>query len=76
MLKTEVTSSMIWTFLLGLAAIILLSAGQTSLKFGLNAIGGVSLADGLAGVFKLFQTPWVIVAKFGVMAGCAVETGF
>ena len=61
MLKTEVTSRMIWTFLLGLAAIMLLSAGQTALKFGLNTIGGVSLSDGLAGVFKLFQTPWVIV---------------
>src|SRR5512137_1698012 len=59
--KTEVTSSMVWTFLLGLAAIILLSAGQTSLKFGLNAIGGVSLSDGLAGILKLLQTPWVIV---------------
>jgi multidrug transporter EmrE-like cation transporter len=52
---------MIWTLLLGLVAITLLSAGQTSLKFGLNAIGGVSLSDGLAGVFKLFQTPWVVV---------------
>ena len=61
MLKTEVTSRMVWTFLLGLAAIMLLSAGQTALKFGLNTIGGVSLSDGLAGVFKLFQTPWVIV---------------
>ncbi len=52
---------MIWTFILGLVAIMLLSAGQTSLKFGLNAIGGVSLADGITGFFKLFQTPWVIV---------------
>jgi drug/metabolite transporter (DMT)-like permease len=43
---------MIGTFLLGLVAIILLSAGQTSMKAGLNAIGGVSLADG---------PPWVIV---------------
>ncbi len=52
---------MTWTFLLGLVAIMLLSAGQTSLKFGLNAIGGVSLSDGLAGFFRLFETPWVIV---------------
>lgn len=52
---------MLGTILLGLVAIILLSAGQTALKAGLNAIGGVSLADGLAGIFKLFQTPWVIV---------------
>lgn len=52
---------MISTFILGLVAIMLLSAGQTSLKFGLNAIDGVSLADGLAGVLKLFQTPWIFV---------------
>jgi drug/metabolite transporter (DMT)-like permease len=52
---------MIGTFLLGLVAIMLLSAGQTSMKFGLNTIGGVSLADGIVGFFKLLQTPWVIV---------------
>ena len=61
MLKTEVSSRMISTFLLGLVAIMLLSAGQTAIKFGLNAVGGVSLSDGLAGVFKLLQTPWVII---------------
>lgn len=52
---------MIGTLLLGLVAIMLLSAGQTSIKAGLNAIGGVSLADGPLGFLKLFQTPWVIV---------------
>ena len=52
---------MIGTILLGLLAIVLLSAGQTSLKFGLNAIGGVSLSEGVAALFKLLQTPWVIV---------------
>ena len=52
---------MIGTFLLGLVAIMLLSAGQTALKAGLNAIGGVNLADGPMGFLKLFQTPWVIV---------------
>jgi len=52
---------MIGTFLLGLVAIMLLSAGQTALKAGLNAIGGISLADGPMGFLKLFQTPWVIV---------------
>ncbi len=52
---------MIGTLLLGLVAIMLLSAGQTSLKFGLNDIGGVSLGDGLAALFKLFRTPWVMV---------------
>ena len=62
--KLEVTSSMIGTLLLGLFSIMLLSAGQTSLKYGLTAIDGVSLSDGLAGVFKLFQTPWVIVGFF------------
>jgi drug/metabolite transporter (DMT)-like permease len=59
--KVEVTRSMIGTFLLGLVAIMLLSAGQTALKAGLNAIGGVNLADGPMGFLKLFQTPWVIV---------------
>jgi multidrug transporter EmrE-like cation transporter len=58
--KLEVGFPMIGTFLLGLVSIMLLSAGQTSLKYGLNAIGGVSLADGLS-FLKLFQTPWVIV---------------
>ncbi len=59
--RVEVNASMVGTFVLGLVAIMLLSAGQTSLKFGLNNIGGVSLSDGLAGLFKLFQTPWVVV---------------
>ncbi len=49
------------TILLGLVAIVLLSAGQTSIKAGLNAIGGVSLAEGVGSFLKLFQTPWVIV---------------
>lgn len=59
--KTKEKSSMLGTIILGLVAIMLLSAGQTALKAGLNAIGGVSLADGVGGIFKLFQTPWVIV---------------
>lgn len=59
---------MVGTFILGLVAIMLLSAGQTSLKFGLNTIGGISLSEGIVGLFKLFQTPWVIVgfACYGV----------
>jgi drug/metabolite transporter (DMT)-like permease len=61
MQKPEVASSMIGTFLLGLVSIMLLSAGQTSLKYGLTVIGGVSLGDGLGGAFKLLQTPWVVV---------------
>jgi len=61
---------MIGTLLLGLFSIMLLSAGQTSLKYGLTVIDGVSLSDGLAGAFKLFQTPWVIVGFifYGVSA--------
>jgi drug/metabolite transporter (DMT)-like permease len=65
MQKMEVSSTMIGTLILGLVAIMLLSAGQTSLKFGLNAIGGVSLAGGITSFLKLFQTPWVIVG-FGL----------
>lgn len=57
----EVSRSMIGTLMLGLVAIILLSAGQTSMKAGLNAIGGISLADGPMGFLKLVQTPWVII---------------
>lgn len=52
---------MLGTFLLGLVSIMLLSAGQTSIKYGLTVIGGVSLSDGMMGAFKLFQTPWVFV---------------
>jgi drug/metabolite transporter (DMT)-like permease len=54
---------MVGTFLLGLVSIMLLSAGQTSLKYGLNAIDGVSLTDAMS-FLKLFQTPWVIVGFF------------
>lgn len=54
-------SNMIGTLILGLLAILLLSAGQTLLKFGLNSVGGVSLAQGLATWLKLLQTPWVLV---------------
>lgn len=49
------------TFVMGLIAIILLSAGQASIKVGLNSIGGVSLAEGVGSFLKLLQTPWVIV---------------
>jgi drug/metabolite transporter (DMT)-like permease len=62
--KVEVSSSMIGTFLLGLVSIMLLSAGQTSIKFGLNAIGGVNLSDGIMGLLRIFQTPWVIAGFF------------
>ena len=52
---------MMGTIVLGLVSIVLLLAGQTSLKVGLNHIGGVNLADGAAGLLKLLHTPWVIV---------------
>jgi len=69
--KLEVSSKMIGTLLMALVSIMLLSAGQTALKYGLNSIGGVSLADGLTSLFKLFQTPWVIVG-FGLYAASSV----
>ena len=69
--KLEVSSQMIGTLLMALVSIMLLSAGQTALKYGLNSIGGVSLADGLTSLFKLFQTPWVIVG-FGLYAASSV----
>jgi drug/metabolite transporter (DMT)-like permease len=61
MSKTEAASSMIWTLLLALISIMLLSGGQTAIKYGLNAIGGVDLSEGIGGLFRLLQTPWVIV---------------
>ncbi len=69
--KLALASSInISTVLLGLVSIMLLSAGQTSIKFGLNAIGGVSLNEGVGALLKLVQTPWVIVGFgcYGVSA--------
>jgi drug/metabolite transporter (DMT)-like permease len=70
MQKLEVSSPMIGTFLLGLVSIMLLSAGQTSIKFGLNSIGGVSLSEGIMSILKLLQTPWVIIGfvLYGISA--------
>jgi drug/metabolite transporter (DMT)-like permease len=61
---------MIWTFILGLISIMLLSAGQTAIKYGLNSIGGVSLSEGITSFLKLLQTPWVILGFvfYGVSA--------
>jgi len=61
----------IGTILLGLVAIMLLSAGQTAIKAGLNEVGGVSLANGPMTLLKIFQTPWVI-AGLGCYAFSAV----
>ncbi len=71
MKKLEVTPSMTGTLILGLISIMLLASGQTSLKYGLDAIGGVSLGDGLDGFLKLFQTPWIIVG-FGLYGISAI----
>ena len=61
---------MIWTFVLALISIVLLSGGQTAIKYGLNSIGGVNLSEGIVGLFKLLQTPWVIVGfvLYGISA--------
>lgn len=61
---------MMGTFILGLVSILLLSAGQTALKYGLLAVGGVSLAEGIPSFLKLLQTPWVIIgfALYGISA--------
>ena len=52
---------MIRTLVLGLVAIILLSFGQTSLKAGLNHIGGFSLTSAGRDFSRLLATPWVII---------------
>ena len=49
------------TALLGIVAILFLSFGQTSLKSGLNQIGGFQLAGGISDFAKLFNTPWILV---------------
>lgn len=49
------------TLSLGFFAILLVSCGQTSIKFGLNAIGGFNLAAGLSGLLNLLNTPWIIL---------------
>jgi hypothetical protein len=47
--------------LLGLLALVLVSFGQTSLKFGLNHIGGFSLVHGVSEFIKLIRTPWIAI---------------
>jgi len=52
---------MIRTAVLGIVAIIFLSVGQTSLKLGLNHVGGFSLAEGISSFGKLVTTAWVVI---------------
>jgi len=49
------------TISLGFFAILLLSCGQTSIKLGLNSIGGFNLTAGLSGFLNLLNTPWIIL---------------
>jgi multidrug transporter EmrE-like cation transporter len=53
--------TMIRTVLLGIVAIVFLSLGQTSLKVGLNHVGGFSLTDGISSFGKLLTTPWFLI---------------
>jgi hypothetical protein len=52
---------MVRTALLGIVAIVFFSLGQTSLKLGLNHVGGFSLADGISSFGRLVPTPWVLI---------------
>ena len=49
------------SLLLGFLALVLVSFGQTSLKFGLNHIGGFSLVYGVSEFIKLIRTPWIAI---------------
>jgi drug/metabolite transporter (DMT)-like permease len=72
LVKSEARSRMLFTLLIALVAILLLVGGQTLLKLGLNAIGGVSLFGGnpLGSFLGLFHTPWIILGFvcYGVSA--------
>ena len=52
---------MMRSLLLGFLALVLVSFGQTSLKFGLNHIGGFSLVHGTSEFIKLIRTPWIAI---------------
>lgn len=54
---------MVFTLGIALIAILLLVSGQTLLKLGLNAIGGVRLftGDALNSLLGVFRTPWIIL---------------
>lgn len=63
---------MIVTIVLAVVAILLLVAGQTCLKLGLNAVGGVQFLGGdlAASLAKLFATPYILLGFvfYGVSA--------
>lgn len=63
---------MIVTIFLAVVAILLLVAGQTCLKLGLNAVGGVQFLGGdlAASLAKLFATPYILLGFvfYGVSA--------
>ncbi|MGQ9584083.1 MAG: EamA family transporter [Anaerolineae bacterium] len=54
---------MLVTLLLAIIAILLLVAGQTCLKLGLNAVGGVSFLGGnfRESIAKVLSTPYVLL---------------
>jgi drug/metabolite transporter (DMT)-like permease len=68
----EAKSPMMFTLLIALVAIVLLVGGQTLLKLGLNAIGGVSLFDGnpVGSLLGMLRTPWIALgfACYGMSA--------
>ena len=71
---TEVreTRPMLIILIVAAIAILLLVAGQTSLKVGLNAVGGVSFLGGplMENLAKMFSTPYIIMGFvfYGVSA--------
>jgi len=58
--RNEGYSEMVRAIISGFIAIMLLSAGQTLLKVGLNNIGGFNLTDGLSSLLKILTSRWII----------------
>jgi drug/metabolite transporter (DMT)-like permease len=71
-MRLEVKRGMFFTMSIALTAILLLAGGQTMIKLGLNAVGGVSLFGGnpLGSLLGMLRTPWIVVgfACYGVSA--------
>lgn len=44
-----------------LAGVALNAVAQIPLKKGVQAAGGLSLADGVVGLFRLFVDPWILL---------------